>query len=241
MSVLLLEQAGAVKHLILNRPEKRNALNLALAEAIIAALEQAGTDGTRLIVFQGKGPVFCAGFDFSEFASSSAGDLLLQFVRIEQMLQAVAHCPVDTLALVQGAAVGAGADLLVACRHRIGAPGVQARFPGARFGLILGSNRLAQCVGAEVALSLIGAAEKTDAARMKEIGLIDELLEPALWPQRIHQILNQVNQVSAQTRAKLLQMMWVDTRAEDMAELVASASHPEIKKQIASYLNLSRT
>lgn len=240
MSVLLVEQEGNVKHLFLNRSEKRNALNVALADAIIKALGKARRDGTRLIVLQGKGPVFCAGFDFSEFETSSPGDLLYQFVRIEQMLQALAHSPVDTLALVQGAAIGAGADLLVACRHRIGAPNVQSRFPGARFGLILGSRRLTQCVGASVAQSLIGAPDKLTAERMQAIGLLHETLESKKWPQRVHQILNQVNQVSPETRAKVLQLLNEDTRAQDMADLVASASHLDIKKRIRAYLDPSK-
>jgi len=240
MSVLMVRQEGNVKHLFFNRSEKRNALNVALAEAVSKAINQAAHDGTRLIALQGKGPVFCAGFDFSEFDSSSPSDLLLQFVRIEQMLQALAHSPVDTLALVHGAAIGAGADLLAACGHRIGAPGVQARFPGARFGLILGSRRLAQCVGAEIAQGLIGSPEKIEEARMLEIGLINELLDSTQWSLRVHQILNQVNQVSPETRAKVLQMMRVDSRAQDMADLVASASHPDVKKRIAIYLDPSR-
>jgi enoyl-CoA hydratase/carnithine racemase len=161
-------------------------------------------------------------------------------VRIEQMLQALAYSPVDTLALVQGAAIGAGADLLVACRHRVGAPDVQSRFPGARFGLILGSRRLAHCVGGEVAAGLIGSPEKINAARMKEIGLLNELLEPTQWPQRIHQILNQVNQVSPENRAKVLQLLNVDTRAHDMADLVASASQSDLKKHIRTFLDPSK-
>ena len=236
MSVLLVEQRGEVKYLLLNRPEKRNALNLALADALLQAFTQAGGDGTRLIVLQGKGPGFCAGFDFSELESSSPGDLLLQFVRIEQVLQALAHAPVDTLALVHGAAIGAGADLLAACRHRIGAADVQARFPGARFGLILGSRRLAACVGAGVALALIGAPEKISADRLHEIGLLMQVSEAANWPQLVQQVLQQVTQVPASTRTMVLQALNGDTRAQDMADLVATAAHPEVKQRIAAYL-----
>jgi enoyl-CoA hydratase len=240
MSALLVEQQGEVKHLLLNRPEKRNALSLALADALLQAIAQATGDGTRLLVLQGNGPGFCAGFDFSELEGSSPGDLLLQFVRIEQVLQALAHAPVDTLALVHGAAIGAGADLLAACRHRIGAADAQSRFPGARFGLILGSRRLAACVGADTAQALIGSPEKIGAARMHEIGLLTEGSEAALWPQRVSQVLAQVTQVSPETRARVLQAMRVDTRAQDMAELVATASHPDIKQRIATYLGQAR-
>jgi enoyl-CoA hydratase len=236
MSVLVVEQQGAVKHLTLNRPEKRNALNLALADALLDAIGQAASDGTRLIVLQGKGPGFCAGFDFSDLSNATPGDLLLQFVRIEQMLQALAHAPCDTLALAHGATIGAGADMLVACRHRIGTPDAVSRFPGARFGLILGSRRLAQCIGADAAQALIGASEKITATRMQQLGLLGEITEAAQWPQRIQDLLAQVSQVSATTRTRVLQAMRSDTRAQDMVDLVNSASENDLKARIAAYL-----
>jgi enoyl-CoA hydratase/carnithine racemase len=161
MSPLIVEQHGLVKRLILNRPDKRNALNLTLADSLLREIGQAAHDGTRLIILQGNGPSFCAGFDFSDLNIATAGDLLLQFVRIEQMLQAVAHSPVDTVAMAHGHTVGAGADLLVACRHRIGAADTQLRFPGAQFGLILGARRLAQCAGADAASSACWAKLQT--------------------------------------------------------------------------------
>lgn len=238
MSVLLVQQEGALKRLILNRPDKRNALSLELADALLLAIGQAAQDGTRLLVLQGNGPAFCAGFDFSGHNSASEGDLLLQFVRIEQMLQALAHSPMDTLALAHGAAIGAGADLLVACRHRIGAPDLVTRFPGARFGLILGSRRLAQCVGADVAQALIGSADKAGSERLLEAGLLTELCERAQWPQREQQLLSQVTQVQPATRAQVLAALRPDTRAIDMADLVASASPLDIKQRIAAYLQL---
>ena len=236
MSVLIVRQEGPLKRLILNRPDKRNALNLELACAVLDAIEQARQDSTRLLVLQGEGPVFCAGFDFSGLSSVSEADLLLQFVRIEQMLQAVAHAPFDTLALAHGAAIGAGADLLVACRHRIGSSDLVARFPGARFGLILGSRRLAECVGPDVAQGLIGAASKTGAQRLLETGLLTDLCEPAHWPAREQQVLAQVMALPAATRAQVLHALRPDTRAQDMADLVASASPPDIKQRITAYL-----
>lgn len=236
MTVLIVEQQGLVKHLTLNRPDKRNALSLELADALLLAIEQASQDGTRLLVLQGNGPGFCAGFDFSGLSQVSEGDLLLQFVRIEQVLQALAHAPMDTLALVHGAAIGAGADLLAACRHRVGASDTVVRFPGARFGLILGSRRLAQCVGADAAQALIGSADKTGASRLLEIGLLTRQCDPAQWPELVQHVLAQVIQVPPATRTQVLAAIRPDTRAIDMADLVASASPADIKQRIAAYL-----
>ena len=87
---------------------------------------------------------------------------------------------------------------------------------------------------------LIGSPEKIGAPRMHEIGLLSEVCEAALWPQRVQQILTQVTQVPAPTRARVLQAMHGDTRDQDMADLVATASHPDIKQRIAAYLGPPR-
>ena len=100
-SCLNVERDGLIKRITLQRPEKRNALNLELATQLLLEVQRSERDGTRLIVLRGDGKGFCSGFDLSQFPDCSAGDLLLHFVRIEQMLQAIAHSSVDTLAFLQ--------------------------------------------------------------------------------------------------------------------------------------------
>ena len=80
---LLRSHDGHVTRLTLNRPTKANALSASLVEALINAVEYAGTDGTRLLILDGNGNHFCAGFDFTGYAEASEGDLFLRFVRIE--------------------------------------------------------------------------------------------------------------------------------------------------------------
>ena len=116
MTYLVVQQNGPLKRIILNRPEKRNALSLLLAEEISEQIQLAETDGTRLIVLQGNGPSFCAGFDFGNFPDCSNADLLLQFVRTEQMLQAVAYASIDILAFIHDSTIGASADLAIKSR-----------------------------------------------------------------------------------------------------------------------------
>ncbi|MFZ2737561.1 MAG: enoyl-CoA hydratase/isomerase family protein [Burkholderiaceae bacterium] len=236
MSWLTVERAGPIKRLVLNRPEKRNALSLALATELQHEVELSETDGTRLLVLRGAGPGFCAGFDFSAFPACSEGDLLLHFVRIELMLQAVAHCSIDTLALVHGQTLGAGADLALACRHRVGAADTKMLFPGARFGLVLGSRRLAHCVGADQAQGLIGGMERIDAQQAKTLGLLNDVLEPALWAEHEAQVLAHVMATPADARALILRAIRPDTRAQDLTDLVKSAAAADIKQRLTAYL-----
>lgn len=236
MSLLLVTRDGPVKRISLNRPEKRNALSLALATELLLEAQRTQTDGTRLLVLRGEGPGFCAGFDLSQFPECSEGDLLLHFVRIEQMLQAFAHCPVDTLACVHGQTIGAGADLALACRHRVGAADTKMMFPGARFGLVLGSRRLAECVGPDRAQGLIGGQSRIDAPQAKELGLLNDVIEPEQWPAYEAQVLAQVLATPADTRATVLRATRRDTREADMNDLVVSAAALDLKERLAAYL-----
>src|SRR5215510_10227806 len=130
----LIHQAGAVIELVLNRPDKANTLDARLVEALLAAVARAANSGARLLTLRGEGRHFCAGIDFSDLDQQSDGDLLHRFVRIEQLLQALHHAPLTTLALCHGSALGAGADLVAACDWRIAAPATRFRMPGLRFG-----------------------------------------------------------------------------------------------------------
>jgi enoyl-CoA hydratase len=236
MSALLVRREGPIKRLILNRPEKRNALSLELASELLLEIQRCESDGTRLLVLRGEGPGFCAGFDFSQFPACSAGDLLLHFVRIEQMLQAVAHAPVDTLACVHGKTIGAGADLALACRHRLGAADTQMMFPGARFGLVLGSRRLAECVGPDQALGVIGGQNKIGAQQAQALGLLTEVTATEQWPAREAQLLAHVLATPPDARAAVLRATRRDTRAQDLHDLVQSGAVADIKERLAAYL-----
>jgi enoyl-CoA hydratase/carnithine racemase len=236
VSELLVTREGPIKRLILNRPGKRNALSAELATDLMLEAQRSQTDGTRLVVLNGAGPAFCAGFDFGQFPDCSAGDLLLHFVRIEQMLQAIAYAGVDTVAFVHGHTIGAGADLALACRHRVGAADTKMMFPGARFGLVLGSRRLAECVGADRAQGLAGGQSRIGADQAKEIGLLDAVLEADRWAAHEAQLLAHVLATPADARAMVLRATRRDTREQDLHDLVQSAAVPDIKERLAAYL-----
>ncbi len=236
MTLLLVSREGPVKRISLNRPEKRNALSLELATELMLETQRSQTDGTRLLVLRGEGPGFCAGFDLGQFPECSAGDLLLHFVRIEQMLQAFAHAPMDTLAFTHGQTIGAGADLVLACRHRVGAADTKMMFPGARFGLVLGSRRLAECVGPDRAQGLIGGQSKIDAPQAQALGILQQVIEPDQWPAYEAQVLAHVLATPADTRATILRATRRDTREQDMNDLVQSAATLDIKERMAAYL-----
>jgi enoyl-CoA hydratase/carnithine racemase len=103
----------------------------------------------------GEGPQFCTGFDLAHNEAQSDGDLLLRRVRVEQLLQAFASAPVRTGGYAHGRTWGAGADLFAACDLRVAHASATFRSPGAPFGLVLGTHRLAQRVGPDGTRTLL--------------------------------------------------------------------------------------
>jgi enoyl-CoA hydratase/carnithine racemase len=234
MSDLLVERDGAHKRVRLNRPEQRNALSVGAVEGLLDVLAESERDGTRLLELSGEGRNFCAGFDLSDLDSQSEGDLLLRFVRVEQMLQAVHHAPFHTLAFAHGRVVGAGADLVLACRSRVAAPGTQFEMPGAGFGLILGTRRLGAAVGNDVALDLL--AGPFDAENAKSAGFLQGIAPQEDWPAIAARTLAMVTRLAPETERAMLAALRADSRALDLADLVASAARPGLKQRIAAYI-----
>ena len=156
----------------LNRPDVANALNHELAQAIHEGLTEAIAQGQKLLVLKGLGRHFCAGFNFHDLQEQTDDSLRQRFIAIEELLQALATAPLLTLACIEGAAFGAGADLAVACRLRMGTASAKFKFPGSRFGLVLGSRRLGQCVGADRAVEILAMNETVMAERALDDGLL---------------------------------------------------------------------
>jgi enoyl-CoA hydratase/carnithine racemase len=235
MPELVVSQADGVATLLLNRPDKANALDAALVEALHGALDELDAGEVRLMVFRGEGRNFCAGFDFSDFEELNHAQLCWRFVRIEQLLQRIAHAPCSTLALVQGAAYGAGADLLVACTERAAAPDARFRMPGWRFGLALGTRRLARRIGEEAAHALVGTSRTVDAAEALGIGLVRHVCEVAEFDALAAAVSVQARLLAIEAARRLAKIVTPDSRAVDMYSLVESLAEGDIKARIRRF------
>ncbi|WP_298937650.1 enoyl-CoA hydratase/isomerase family protein [uncultured Ruegeria sp.] len=233
LPVVTVEQAKGVLTLTLNRPKAANALSLDMAEAILAALE--ASRDVQLAVIKGGGRNYCAGFDLSDVAAVSDGDLLWRFVRIEAMLQAVHHAPFPTLALAQGHAIGAGADLFTACSQRVMTPDAKLRFPGWHFELALGSRRLTRLVGRDFAQDILIDARTISAQEAAQSGLASAIAPQDNWPAMIDQFMKRTGQLPAFSVQAMRGLTTCDSRAEDMAAVVATAGRPGLKKRILGY------
>ncbi len=237
---LAIERNGAALHVTLTRPERSNALSATLVEALLDVLQAAETDGTALVTFRGDGENFCSGFDLGNLDEQSDGDLLLKLVRIEHLLQRIAHAPFVTLALVQGKAIGAGCDLFCACSERVAAPDAVFRMPGWRFGIALGTRRLVQRVGADAARSVLAGSQIFVADDALKIGVATLIAERDAWSNVMKSASEKASLLEPVSRSMLLSLTTLDTRAADLAALVETASRPGLKNRIQKYRSAER-
>ena len=232
---LVRKHEGHVTRLTLNRPQKANALSSALVEALIDAVDYACTDGTRLLILDGAGAHFCAGFDFTGYEDASDGDLALRFIRIEALLQSLHHAPYATLALAHGRNFGAGADLVASCGSRVAAPDATFRMPGLRFGVVLGVRRLAARVGPDRARDILAASRTFDAPEGLQIGFLTRVSPRSEWDAIASSARAQAEHLTGASAAALNRHTVADTRADDMAALARSVTTPGLKERIRTF------
>ena len=230
-----LHRDGALLTATLCRPDRGNALDDSLVDGLLAAVDATADPAIRLLVLRGEGRNFCTGFDLAGLETQSDGDLLARFVRIELLLQALHHAPVPCIALAQGRVFGAGADIFAACRWRLATPTTSFAFPGARFGLVLGTRRLAMVAGAQTALDLTQLGRTLNAPAARACGLATGLVAEADFDAAVTAVHAELAATPRATVTALRDAAVPDQRAQDLAALVRSAAVPGLGARIAAY------
>lgn len=219
----------------LQRASSGNALASELVERLLETLPRAWNEpGVHTVLFRGEGRHFCTGFDLQGLEEQSDGDLLHRFVRIELLLASLWHAPTRTVAIASGRTWGAGADIVAACDIRVACTATRFRFPGAGFGIVLGTRRLAERVGEDIARRWVIDGIEVTAADAHAAGLVTDLVAPedqnAWISDRLRQPVTSPPVIAALHRASRR-----DLRDVDLASLVRSAAIPGLRQRIVSY------
>lgn len=163
--------------LILNRPERRNALSIALVTELCDTIDQLAADSEqRVIVLSGEGPVFCAGLDLTEAADDS---LVEQSAKcIERLFRTLRETPLISIAAAQGGAYAGGGGLLAACDIVVASDDLKIGFPEARRGLLpaLICRVLQTRVSEGNLRDLFLVGDPIDASRAQQIGLVQRIV-----------------------------------------------------------------
>ncbi|TPN85614.1 enoyl-CoA hydratase/isomerase family protein [Mesorhizobium sp. CU2] len=182
--VLIVENRAAVRIVSLNRPDKLNALDTELTQALHDALQAADGDaGVRAIVLTGNGRAFCAGADLSEFKQLTPAnqDLVEKRAdltcRTQAMMQKLSK---PIVSAVRGAAVGGGAGLAIGCDMMVAAADLKFGYPELKHSIVpaLVMTGLQRSLGRKAAFEMISLGRLIGAEEALKLGLANRVVEP---------------------------------------------------------------
>jgi enoyl-CoA hydratase/carnithine racemase len=174
---LALDRRTPIARLVLDRPDRRNALSLALMKEMLAALEVVAADpATRVLVIEGRGPAFSAGHDLGEIvADRDAGAYETLFETCVDLMTRLHTIPQPVIAKVHGVATAAGCQLVAACDLAIAADDARFATPGVNIGLFCSTPMvpISRTIGRKRVLEMLFTGEMIDAATAAAWGLVN--------------------------------------------------------------------
>ena len=197
---ILLERRGRVALITINRPEKRNALNIQTrAEGAAILDELRADDSVRVVVFTGAGDkAFIAGADIAEFADRTA--IAQREVMLDRgLFNSVDSFPKPVIAMVNGNCLGGGCELALACDIRIASDKASFGQPEINLGIIPGgggTQRLTRLVGEGKAMELILTGEIIDAQTAFLLGLVNQVVPADQLEAKTMEIANRIAEKS---------------------------------------------
>jgi enoyl-CoA hydratase/carnithine racemase len=175
----IVEEQDEVGVIALNRPQRRNALNLQMMDEILCALWQFdGNPHIGAVVLKGLGPAFCAGHDFGELAGKPLADIRQTFSRSVKVLQAMAAIAKPVVGAVHGIATAMGCALAAGCDLVIASEDARFQTPGVDIGFACISPMAAlfRSIGRKKCLEMILTGRSIDANEAERIGLVNRVV-----------------------------------------------------------------
>lgn len=182
-AVLLREDRDGVAYLTLNRAQARNALSVGLMAAMEQSLTDIAGDATvKVVVIGGAGPAFCAGHDLREIRTKpDRAEYEALFAQCARLMQQIVALPKPVIARVHGVATAAGCQLVASCDLAVAADTARFATPGVNIGLFCSTPMVAltRAVSRKAAMEMLLTGELIDAARARELGLINRVVPEA--------------------------------------------------------------
>jgi enoyl-CoA hydratase/carnithine racemase len=194
-SSVLCEIESGIATVTLNRPEKRNALSLALMRELTAVLRDIGEDrSVAVVILAGNGPAFSAGHDLSEMTGRSVDDYREIFDVCCELMEAVQSIPQPVIAMVRGIATAAGCQLVATCDLVVAEEGARFATPGVKIGLFCSTPMVAlsRVVGRKRAMQMLLTGTPIDAATAADWGLINEAVPAERLVERTRELAGQI-------------------------------------------------
>lgn len=248
------EHEGGIATITVNRPEKLNAMTVAMTRALAAAFDRAeADDGVRAVIVTGTGRAFCAGTDLSNGFDLPTGGNPETGENVPPDVGGVVGLRVyrmrkPVIAAINGVSAGIGATLPLTMDRRLAVEGVRFTFPFSRRGIMvetLSSWFLPRIVGMSTALDWMLSGRMIEADEALAKGLVDELLPPDRLLMRAREfadgIIRHTAPASVAVNRQMIWRMMGDFSPEQAHELESRAlagllAHPDSREGVASFM-----
>ncbi len=204
LETIVVTELGSAAQVTLNRPDKRNALSLALMEELTGALEKLGrSPDVRAIVIAGAGPAFSAGHDLGEMVGREPEFYERLFDVCTVLMETIRRVPQPVIARVHGVATAAGCQLVAACDLAVAADDARFGTPGVKIGLFCSTPMvpLSRAVGRKRALEMLLTGETIDAQTALSWGLVNRVVPADQLDEAVAELLERLARSSPLTMA----------------------------------------
>jgi len=178
---LTLQQANGIATITFNRPEKRNAISFEFIDELMAALDEADTPETKVVVLTGAGKAFCSGMDLDnlkQLVGRTDADNVRDSEKMAHLFRSIYDFPIPTIAAVNGPAIAGGTGIATLCDFTLAVPEAKFGYTEVRIGFVpaIVSSFLIANVGEKRARDLLLSGRIFDAQEAKHLGLVNEIV-----------------------------------------------------------------
>lgn len=248
MSYARVEKAGAVSTVVLDRPERLNAISGDLLDDLHRALVEVNTDeACKVIVFRGEGRAFCAGDDLKEFGkqTESAASIRSHVERIQQITRDLMFNGKPVIGAVHGFAVGGGFEWLLNCDLVVASDDLVCFFPEMEWGqFVTGgvTQLLPQSVGHQRAMELWLLGERQSARQLHSLGLVNRVVERERVLDTALELATRVSERSAFSVSRLKRLLTMELSTDlsrslelEQSATVAAFATPEAARRVQAF------
>jgi enoyl-CoA hydratase/carnithine racemase len=199
---LIVSEAGEAARVVLNRPERRNALSLELMDELVGVLRALGArPEVRAIIVEATGAAFSAGHDLAEMVGRELPFYQRLFDSCTELMTTIHRVPQPVIAKVDGIATAAGCQLVAACDLAVAAETARFATPGVKIGLFCSTPMvpLSRAIGRKRALEMLLTGEPISAATALEWGLVNRVVPAAELEAAVQQLVSAISRSSPLT------------------------------------------
>ncbi|MEZ0289595.1 MAG: 3-hydroxyacyl-CoA dehydrogenase/enoyl-CoA hydratase family protein [Sulfolobales archaeon] len=198
LTTIVIRKEGKVGWIILNRPERLNAINPDMIRELSSALDELEADDSiRVIVITGSGRAFSAGADVTGFVGINPVKAYIFSRRFQELLDKIERLAKPVIAAINGYALGGGLEIALACDMRIASEAAMLGQPEINLGIIPGAGgtqRLSRLVGSGRALELIFTGDMIPAKEAERIGLVNRVVASEHFEREVRSIATKISE-----------------------------------------------